>query len=185
MKINKNTIPKLLIPILCIALVFALCSCTYTAYKTYYNNIEDYDDIWELTGFYHGYEGKSTFFPNDISSLNVKEFFCRYDEELPLGENVQILLEIEYDEDDFAEERERLSKAGFECSDSFDIKGIEAYATNLGTSGVHAYISEYALLDSDQNTIEYIFLHGVPKEEIEFDHQFLPIGYTGYGEIER
>lgn len=31
--------------------------------------------------------------------------------------------------------------------------------------------------------IWYIYLQDIPKDEIEFDEKFIPIGYTGYGEI--
>lgn len=166
--------------ILLFCIIF-LCGCSYPAHKEYYSNIEDYPIIWHLTGFNHGYEGVSSFFPQDIKKLDVQEFYCRYDQQLPLGEGVQIFLIVKYNSnEEFDSECERISSCSFTCDNSFVESGLEAYATRIGEN----LSSEYALIDTKQNTVYYIYLQNIPKKEIEFDDMFLPVDYDGYGEID-
>lgn len=165
---------------LMLALLFAFTGCSYAANKDYYSDVDDYKEIWSLTGFNHGYDGVSLFFPESLENLDVKKFHCRYDEQLPLGEGVQILLEIQYsDEALFDAEIEKISSMATECKESFGQLELSAYATRLGAD----LSSEYALIDEEQQIIYYVYLQNVPKEEIEFDHELIPVGYTGYGEI--
>ena len=70
-------------------MLFLLTGCSYSAYIDYYD-IKDYNSIWELTGFRHGYDNTSLLFPENIDDLEVVDFFCRYDQQLPLGEGIQV-----------------------------------------------------------------------------------------------
>lgn len=154
--------------------------CSYVAYQDYYTNTDDYTEIWYLTGFRHGEEGISPFFPQSIDNLNVKTFSCRYDQQLPLGEGVQLFLEVQYADDIlFNEEIERIETMSFECDQFFEESQLSAYATHLGENDS----SEYALIDKEQRIIYYIYLKDLPKDEIEFDMRYVPDGYMEYGEV--
>ena len=168
---------KKLIPIF---LAFFLVGChSYSAYKDYYTDPADYSQIWSLSGFYRGDEEISPLFPHRIDTLNVTTFFCRYDQQLPLGEGVQLLLEIQYsDPYAFAQEVDRLTALTFPCPDAFD--DLEGCALQLGEN----LASEYCLIDRKQQTISYVYLNNIPREQVEFDHRYIPKGYSGYGEME-
>ena len=79
----------------------------------------------------------------------------------------------------FKAELERLALLASECSAYFEESKLISYATHLGKN----YSSEYALADEQELVIYYIYLQSLPREEVEFDHDLLPTGYTGYGEI--
>lgn len=174
---------KALVVILTLLTVLVLFSgCKYTAYKTYYGDISDYSEIWSLNGFfYEGYNSESSsFFPQKLDGLDVKDFYCRYDEQLPLGEGIQVFLHIKYKDDtSFNDESERLSTMSIDCNKYFEKTGLTAYATHIGVSGS----SEYALVNPEKQEILYIYLKDLPTEEIEFDNAFLPKGYN-YGDID-
>lgn len=166
------------LPLIIILLTFS--SCSYPAYKHYYTDTNDYSKIWELAGFNHGYEDISLFFPEKLENLNVKDFYCRYDEQLPLGEGTQVFLKIHYNDiSSFNSEKDRIISLSSNCNEYFEQSNYKAYATRLGDDGS----SEYALIDETQQIIYYIFLQDLPKEQIEFDHRLLPTGYTEYGDI--
>ncbi len=161
-----------------ILLIFCLAGCSYSAEKTYYKDTADYDKIWSLTGFNHGYEDKSPLFPDTLTGYNVEDFYCRYDEQLPLGEGVQIFLEIRYDENDFPAQQERISKMATEDAENFTESGFSAYVLQSGDNGRY----EYALIDDGEKTVYYIFLYNLPKKEIEITKNLLPKNYTDYTE---
>lgn len=170
----------LVVLVLIVNVLFVLTGCSYVAYKDYYSSIDNYTEIWELTGFNHGYDNVSPFFPESIDNLDVKDFFCRYDQQLPLGEGIQVFLKIQYtDENLFDMELENISSMSFNCNDYFKESGFSVYATHLGRD----FSSQYALIDEGQRLIYYIYLQNIPENEIEFPHQFLPTGYTGFGEV--
>ena len=168
----------------CILIIMiTFIGCKYSAYTDYYTNVEDYEEIWSLPDFQHGYDyGEvSDFFPESLDDLNVYELFCRYDRRRPLGEGIQIYLEIYYEDAEvFATEVERISQMGFECNEQFDDTDFLAYATKLGKD----YDSEYALIDEEEQIIYYIYLGGMSEEEIELDEQFIPNGYYDWGEVD-
>ncbi|MBE5921208.1 MAG: hypothetical protein E7269_00395 [Lachnospiraceae bacterium] len=166
---------------LAISTIVLIAGCSYVSYKEYYSATEQYSEIWKLAGFrYSTFEDGSFFFPKEIENLEVKDFYCRYDEQIPLGEGIQVFLGIQYtDEKIFNDELERILTVAFNCNEYFEKAGFSAYATRLGDD----YSYEYALLDKEQQVIYYIYLQSLPKDEVEFDHSFLPIGYTENGKI--
>ncbi|MBR3810797.1 MAG: hypothetical protein IKJ16_00500 [Agathobacter sp.] len=165
-----------------ISIVFMFTGCSYVAYKDYYSDVDDYIEIWDLTGFRFREQGISPFFPQSIDDLDVREFFCRYDQQLPLGEGVQLFLEVQYkDELLFNEELERIKSMSFNCDELFKDSMFSAYVTSLEK---HNSL-EYALIDEEQQVIYYIYLQSLPKDEIEFDLKYVPVGYTGYGEVNK
>jgi len=161
--------------VLIINMVLILTGC-YIAFKDYYHE-EDYREIWELTGFRHGYEGVSPFFPERIDNLEVKDFLCRYDQQIPLGEGVQLFMKIQYiDKMIFDKEYDKIRSMAFDCNDFFEVDDLSAYAVRLGEE----WSTEYALIDEEQQIIYYIFLYSVPKSQIRFNHRLLPAGYEDY-----
>lgn len=159
--------------------ILTLSSCSF---RKYYYNISDYSEIWKLSGFRHGYDDQSTFFPDNIEEMDIKNFFCRYDENLPLGESIQICLEIHFENENlFDSEVQRISEVSFECSEKFKRSQYTAYATRLGdydefeNSIRNSY--EYALIDQDQNTIYYIYLQSLDINKVGFEHNLLPDDY--------
>ena len=165
--------------IIMICLLLSGCS-SYCAYKTYYDSPSDYPAVWELAGLYPGESDRSPLFPEDIRALEVESFFCRYDEQLPLGEGVQMLLHIRYDETDFVKEVQRIEAQATDRTDAFDCAPFQALALCLGTEDR----SEYALIDTRGRSIYYVYLYNLPKDQLEIDPRFLPIGYTGLGEVD-
>ena len=166
--------------LLVLSVLLAASGCSYVSHKDYYSDLDDYSEIWELTGVRYSYKNTSSLFPENIENLSVKNFFCRYDQQLPLGEGMQVLLEIQYtDEDMFIREVEDISSISFSCDDYFPEIGFSAYAIRLGADSS----SEYALIDEENQTVYYIYLQNIPQKEIEIDHKFLPAGYTEFGEI--
>lgn len=157
------------------SLIFSFSGCSY---KTYLD-AESYSQIWEKTGFhpisYNLYE-TSALFPESIDDLKVEKFHARYDEHLPLGEGFQILLSIKYeDKSTFEVECNRIELISTEISQQFDISNFEfsAYATIICWEDCF----EYAIINTDEQVIFYIFLQDVRKHDIEFDHVFLPKNY--------
>ncbi len=158
--------------ILVVIIALSFSGCSYIAYKDYYTK-EDYLNIWELEGVRYDAEGISPLFPESIEDLDVQEFFCKHDQQLPLGEGIQILLKIHYDTDLFVSEKERISSITEECTDSFNNPDFTAYSTQICNEGV----SEYVLINNEAQTIYYIYLQDIPKKEIESDHKLLPEEY--------
>lgn len=158
--------------IFCISILFS--GCFYPAYKDYYSDINNYEEIWELSGLSREYKNSIKLFPKDINSLNVTDCFCRYDQQLPLGEAFQVLLEIKYDEsNEFKSEMNRILSCAFNCDEYFEDNGLSAYATLMKAESYY----EYVLVNEETQTIFYIYLQNLPKEQIEIKSDLLPTQY--------
>lgn len=165
-----------------LAVVFfvSLTGCDYAAYKTYYFNEEDYTDIWNLSGFSYRRTDTGLIFPIEIDGYDTKSFYCRYDEQIPLGEGIQIYLEISLpDKQDLTEELSRIVPMTIKCDEYFNSVSLDAYAVSLGENGFW----EYVLADQEALKVYFIYLQDVPIEEIEFSHNFLPESYSRYSEL--
>ena len=174
-------IKQTLLAVLAMLMIAALSSCGYFAHKTYYSNTADYAKIWLLSGLRNGDYGISPIFPEKLDGMQVDDFFCRYDEQLPLGEGFQIHLNVKYgSESDFAAEIERISSVGKRCDDNFSDTQYEAYSLCMG----EVYSYEYALADRENSVIHYLYLQGVPKDQIEIDNSLIPDNYSEYGSVE-
>lgn len=165
---------------LCLTLAIFFGGCfSYTAYKDYYG-VDDYSRIWTRTGFSYVVGEPTPLFPSSLEGLEVTDFHCRYDQQLPLGEGTQLLLQVHYsDSEVFLEELDRISSLTYDCTDLFEGTGFSAYAIRLGVEST----SEYALVEEENQTINYVYLQWLPLEEIELDEKYIPKGYSGNGEI--
>ena len=160
---------------LCILLSFFLSGCGYFAYQETFIDPATYSEIWSLSGVDSGFEQGTSIFPSSISDLDVEEYYCRYDEQLPLGIGFQVLLKIHYPNSDaFINEVERITSLGFSCDEHFEEISGHIYATKFADS----YSFEYAIIDQNEQALYYIFLQDIPEEEIEFDHHYLPKNYS-------
>jgi len=168
----KRMVIRLTIFVICISVLFS--GCSYVAYKDYYSNIDSYEKIWKLSGLSQKYKESIKLFPEDIDTLNVVDYYCRYDQQLPLGEAFQIFLKVNYDEKNlFNTEIDRITSLSFRCNEYFEVNDLSAYATLMEKDSYF----EYVLVDEEQQTIYYIYLQNLPKEQIEFEYTFLPIQY--------
>lgn len=170
-------------PVVCflLALCIIVCSgCSYEAYKEYFTEVTTYSEIWELPGIRGGVENGDSIFPRDISGLNVETFFCRYDEQLPIGEGIQIFVQVRYDDiEGFRNEKQRLQSKYNNCDAYFNVDGYSFRSSNLS----ELEFLEYAAINETEQTVIYVYLQDLPYEEIEFDEKFIPNGYTGYGDL--
>ena len=165
---------RTLIVFLTLIIALSFTSCGYMAVSTaYYNETKDYDSVWELAGVE---KSESSVFPESVKGLETEEFFCRYDEQLPLGEGVQIFLRVKYDDTNYENEINRLKEiASSEYDDFFE------YSSFVSCFGEEYSFYEYALSDGEQKEIVYVYINGLPKSEIEIDGKYLPSNYEDYG----
>ena len=174
---------KVLSLLLAVCLLAALVGCnSYHAYKDTYTDPDSYRKLWSLSGFYRGEGDRSALFPQSLYGLDVEKFFCRYDQQLPLGEGVQLLITIKYEDPTlFEAEVARIASLSTLRNDAFRDSTSEVYAVRI----CEDLTSEYAFVDSSCQVIEYIYLRNIPKDEIEIDHELLPNDYVGYGELRK
>ncbi len=163
----------------CITLFLAitmcfLSGCAYIAHKEYYRKIEDYQEILELPGYWQSYDEEFPIFPERIDDLSVSKIYCRYDQLYPLGETIQIFLQIQYDDNSFDAELERIAENSVKNDKDFTNDQFFAYTVHLGEDDCW----EYALVDETQKNVYYIFIYDVPEKEIEINKSFLPNNYT-------
>lgn len=177
---KKSTVARRNGLIVFLILLLTLCAGCYPAYKSYFTDTSKYGDIWKLAGFQTNAVSGESIFPRDISGLDVEEFFCRYDEQLPLGEGIQILLKVRFDsETDFLAEADRVQAMSKDCGGYFRNKEYSFYATHFAESGFF----EYAAIPPEDRSISYIYIQYLPRGELEIEDAFIPAGYTDYGEI--
>ena len=163
---------KIVVLIYCLCL-FSLIGCSYPSYKTYYTDVNKYEEIWSLTGSLLEYDEEKSLFPEKIENLETEEFFCRYDEQIPLGEGIQILLKLNFSNSEkFEAEIERIKDRAFMCQEYFGDFDLIAYATKLNDDNC-----EYVLINTNNQTINYIYLQQVRREEIEINENLLPNNY--------
>lgn len=182
----KNRFCLMLIVLISFMEIFV--GCKYSAVIEYYNDPKQYADIWDLSGVRDAQEEKNTIFPKNINDLEVVTFFCRYDQQHPLGEGIQILLEIKYfDAEEFQREVDTLSQQCFCVDDYFtDLNKVFAirFGEDDGIEGENDGI-EYAAINENEQVISYVYLDDLPKEQIEIDSKFIPNGYYGYSTVKK
>lgn len=160
------------------AITLSLAGC-YAAFKKYYRDIEDYEVIWELPGQLYGRNGreKQTYlFPESIDNLEVLDFYCRYDELIPITEATQVFLEVQYSSEAFLVEVDRILAMSTDVTEHFELKDVSIYATVFKTETT-SY--EYAIVDSTNYKVIYAYVDGIiPAEQIRFDKKYLPTKYV-------
>ena len=169
----------LLLQVFLILLCFVGCDDVYE--RTTYTDVKDYKKIWGLSERRSGGKYQCDIFPKDVSNLNVKELYCDHTVYLPLGTGFEVLLSIEYDEQLFTQEINRISNLSKENSVVYDTYNFvfPAYVAMLG----YHNCNEYALVDEKNLTIHYIYLQLVHKEDLEINTEYLPPDFD-FGDVE-
>lgn len=161
--------------LLFLVLALEVVSFSSCSYKTTYTDIKDYSEVWKLSG--HNlirsecYSTISPLFVSNIDKRDIKEFYCGYEETLPVGESFQIYLSVAFEDNEFAEEIGRLSDEFETLDDEFEIK---TYVSVFGWNDCY----EYAAVDEQKKEITYIYLQYIDYENIRFDKSLLPKDYA-------
>ena len=127
------------------------------------------------------FEGHSglRIFPDEVRKKDAMEYYYahRY---ILFDPDIQLYLRCKYTPQNYAKECERLSRV----SVSYDGRtNTVSYNTNDYAFPAYEAIRandctyEYALLNEEEYTIDYVYLQFIPEEDVVFDHEKLPEGY--------
>lgn len=158
-----------------LALAF-LCLFSFSACKnekTVLNNPDEYDALWTLGERRVSFS--SFLFPTSIVTSDALSFECEHETSFLLGARWQAVLELQYDANGFALEKDKIKalcagSAVYGESEYFD---YEAYASVWNMDGCY----EYAIFNSDKNTITYVYLQHKEKKDITLDSSLVAKGY--------
>lgn len=150
-----------------------LFSCSDVHKEIIISDIEEYDNIWSLPE--RRADETSVIFPSNVNEEQCVTFICKHTTYRLLGTGWQISLEIQYDDNMFSSEIERLNslcKSSPVCGSSeyFD---KPAYATVWNWVGCY----EYAIVNEEKQTISYVYLQLISKEDITIDEKYIFNGY--------
>lgn len=174
--------------VLLIVLCITLCGCGSVIPKaTVITDPAEYRAIWTLSGTKVGiwtaindcYDRYTppTLFPSSTRGLSVQEFYAKMKPGL-VDDTYQVLLSVEYEQDEFEAELARIEGlVTIEDTAYFD---LPAAITVLGWEGC----SEYALIDSDTQTIHYIYLQLVNPKKLQIPDSMLPNGLDKLGYLD-
>ena len=111
-----------------------------------YTDPDQYQDVWKLSerGTFELGKDKENIitFPDIITDLNVLEFYCWYAVYFPLGTGYQIHLSVQYNEDDYAEEIERLASIELTAPIQYNTQNfsVPAYVAVWNYTGCYEYV---------------------------------------------
>ncbi len=114
-------------------------------------------------------ENYGSIFPKNINVSQCRSFYSRKDPDLFVEWQLQFYLCMEYDESDFDKEIKRLSEL---CHENYD----QSEFTMPCFVAQEAYYGqyEYALVDSENHIIHYIFIYSVAQNHLCIEKQYLP-----------
>lgn len=160
--------------ILLVSIAFGSCSGMFGYEK--YTDINDYPKVFELPEI-RCMEALELF-PETVDSLDVKEFYFEWKLGIIGSADVQFILSVEYNDTDLDEEISRIQSLA-NGKAKYDTESFEynAYVLVLGYHNT----SYYALVDG--NTIHYVLLQLLNKSDIDFNSDFLPKGYSDFGDV--
>lgn len=124
-------------------------------------------------------------FPDKIPDNIITASYMSEGIKKGLDPKCQIYLSIQYSSDNFKKEIERLSniketldKNKLEHNISYDKNNFiyPAYVTIFESNGVF----EYALVNSENNEVTYIFIQNTKKESVKFSDKYLPHNFMKY-----
>lgn len=166
--------------ILVLVILFTFNGCAYDAFgHETYTDVTDYTSAFELPEIRY-YNARDELFPRDVSNLNVDSFYFEWELGIVGSADVETLLSVTYEQDVFSTEIARLqSLVNGEVVYDEERFSLPAYVTVLGALET----SVYALVDTDNLKIHYIYLQLLDKARIDIPNDFLPSGYYGYGDI--
>lgn len=187
---------KFFLSITLVIVAVAFCGCSSFVHE--FQGAGQYEDSFYKSFSYHDHrilktvmqsDGTETVLiePTDLVPRNFEEtdivnYYNRYEELLPLGESVQTLLSVRYSKETFDQELGLISQVQDADSVVYDTDSFAypAYVSVLGWEDC----SEYVLVDEENLTLHYVYLQSVTEGELRIDAQYLPKGYSGYGDVE-
>ena len=168
---------KKIIIILSLILVLTLSSCSDVYSERILSDAEQYEDMWELSErrVYHEYPQVSLLFPQSINEEQCIDFLCKHTTYQIVGTGWQVLLNIKYNDDEFANEVKRLSDL---CVDS-PVCGLTEYFDLPAYASVWnwACCYEYAVVNEEEKTISYVYLQLINKDYLCLEDVYVPNEY--------
>lgn len=142
-----------------------------------------YEIIKDIQNYgFEGFKGYSNLniFPEEISdNASAIQYLNEYEDQL-FDPYYQIYLSCTYTQEHYLDEIERLSEIQEEYKgEVHDVKYntndfiFPAYVSIFADD--HCY--EYALVDSDNLTIHYVYTQFAKEKDIKFDLEYLPVNY--------
>ncbi len=171
---------KLLCFIMPVVMLFCLCGCyTEKAEYTDYNDVQKINDLPEIR-----FREALVIFPQSAEKDDVTDFYFSWELGIIGCADVEYYMSVKYSEEDYEKEIKRLSgikgddtgKGLVYDEDSFP---LPAYVGVLGSYSTNAY----ALTDSENYIIHYVYLCVKQKEDLKYAGSYLPEGYSESGDI--
>ena len=164
---------KILLSAVMLSVILFLCSCSQVYDEKVITDKNEYSFIWELPE--RRADERSELFPESIEDKDVVDFSCRHSTYFPLGTGWQVELCVRYDRETFSAEVERIRNKCVDstvCGESgfFD---APAYATVWNDKCCY----EYALTDEEENTVWYVYLQLIDKDDLKINDSLIPDGY--------
>lgn len=157
--------------LLLISVLLTACNGAYSADT--FTSVEDYSTARDKCVPGYGLQ----IIPRKINERDAKKLFASKKTYLPVGEDYQLFLEMNYSQDDFDYEIERLKRVQDVRKVKYDIENFNypAYVAEMGLSNAF----EYALVDEEHLVVYYVYMeYIIHREDLEIDEEFLPKTYT-------
>lgn len=160
----------------CLALVCSmtiLYSCDKSNDDNVITNIENYGMIWQLPEY--RIVGPSVLFPKTIEDKKVLNFQCIHTTYSLVGTGWQIELNIKYSNDEMILELDRLENITKNLSNlqEPDLFRLPVYVTVWNWNGCF----EYAVVNESEQSIRYIYLQLIDKNDLKIDESCIPNNY--------
>lgn len=164
---------KALCVIFVLILTVSLCSCNDAYNETVITDPKSYDTIWNLPE--RRVSETSALFPETVEDKRVIDLNCTHTTYQLVGTGWQVELSVKYDNESFNAEKTRLSdlcKSSIVCGSSkyFD---TFAYATVWNRNSCF----EYAVADENENTVVYVYLQLISKDDLKITGSRIPKEY--------
>ncbi|MBQ8000066.1 MAG: hypothetical protein IJ298_02475, partial [Ruminococcus sp.] len=159
--------------------VFAGCAPDSFGHETY-TDVADYYKIFELTELREKIRLQELF-PEDISDLDVQDFYSEWELGLAGSADYELYLSIQYSDEEFNAEIDRIKNLYHGCI-LYDTEHFRypAYALVVG----YMDTSVYALVDESNSLIHYVCIQLMNDERLDIPDDLMPIGYHDFGEVE-
>ncbi len=165
--------------IITVAVIAAVCGAVALGWHSLMSfdvttDISDYIDTDEFEGTYGLHV-----FPDEARKEDVMEYYYAY-RDIFFDPDVQLYLRCKYTPERYAEECERLSQISVSHEgQTHRIQYNTEDYTFPAYEAIHGYDCsyEYALLNEEEYTIEYVYLQFIREENIAFDRDRLPDDY--------
>ncbi len=156
--------------------VFAGCRMPVMKVEKY--EVTEYGQVFEIRSFKETHENKAekTVFPENTEQLNILQLSGVYYNTEP---KTAVYLQVGYDGEAYAKEKERLSSVVDECGDDFALpENDEIYPLLLGEPEY-----EYAICNNENNTVTYVYLLYMKKADFDINPTILPNKYSPNGQV--